>query len=43
LFSRRVGINGSAAFAKAAEEIDTHGREAAGSNAQPIDFVDPLT
>ena len=43
LFSRRVGVDASAALANGAEGIDTHGREGAGSSAQPIDFVDPLT
>ena len=43
LFSRRVGSDASATLAKGAESIETHGREGAGGNAQPIDFVDPLT
>ena len=43
LFSRRVRMDGSAALVKNAEGIDSLGRESAGSSAQPIDFVDPLT
>jgi hypothetical protein len=43
LFSRRVRMDGSASLANDAEGIDTHGREGTGGNAQPIDFVDPLT
>jgi glycosyltransferase involved in cell wall biosynthesis len=42
LFSRRVGVDGSGSLVKGAEGMDTHGSEAAGNNAQSIDFVDPL-
>jgi glycosyltransferase involved in cell wall biosynthesis len=41
LFSRSSGRLHSGSFVKGGEGMDRHGREAAGSNAQSIDFAEP--